>query len=209
MLIRAKFLINDTNSWIKKYHESLNGDAPFFYASGSNAYQIIKSNVPVTKEWSSFSTTFTVTLYNAFCEVTPDWNFCIDSIDLNKQPETIYFSDMFLYVQSVNNTAAAPTATPKPTATPTPLIPPRVTPSRTLAPYSTPQGENVTLNPSATLKPTKAPNEDAQVQEDFLNQPAFKDAKNIIKFGFIGSAVIILVTGIFSIVVKIIRKRKK
>lgn len=208
LIIRAKTNMRDADAWLKRYKEELNGNTPFFFVEGPNAYQVIKDNLSIKTDWTDFSTTVTITSRNAFCSETPNWDLCFDHIEIEKNPQTLFFKDMFLEVVSVkNNQIPKPTQKPATISTPepTPFVPPMVTPSQTLPPFKTPLNEATT----STLKPTQDPYEDTLMREEFLNQEAFKDAKDIVLLGVIGTVSVIIVSGIVSIIFKLIRKRNE
>ncbi len=196
--------VKDAEQWNRDYKKSIGGESPFFEAGGSHAMRKISDTFTFTTERETYTTEFSVSRNVALCELTPNWYFCIDGLDVKRPIKCIYFKDIRLEIISTTKATAA-TPTPKPT--PTAAIPPRVTPTRTLAPFNTPVGELV-ANPTATLKPTNEPYKDEEIREEFKNQPLFKDAKNIISLSIKGVIVIVIIAGFFAIVTNLFKRRK-
>ncbi len=217
IIIRAKTNLANSDAWKADYLESLNNDDPFFMVLDTNVYAIVLKDFSVSTNWGSFTCTVPLTKNNVFCEMTPTWDLCVDGLDISKKPKTLYLKDLSLDVVSVSNNTPGitPTATPAvtPTATPTPNIPPRRTPdapiTQTLIPFRTPVSDLIITQPTATLKPTLEPEKDEEIREEFINQPAFKDAKNIFSLSIKGAIVIIIFAGFFAIILNLFRRKKE
>ena len=196
--------VKDAEQWNKDYIKSIGGGSPFFEAVGSHAMRKISDNFTFTTERETYTTEFSVSRNVALCEFTPNWYFCIDGLDVTRPIKCIYFKDMRLEIISTTKSTAA-TPTPKPT--PTAALPPRVTPSRTLAPYSTPVGEG-SVKPTATLKPTSDPITDEQIRNEFKSQPLLKDIKNILSLSVKGAIIIIIIAGFFAVITNLFKRKK-
>ncbi len=211
VIMRGKTSIKDVKVWKEQYTNSLKGDEPFFSLSNNNAIGTVTKNITVSTHWVSFSATVDLTKNNVFSDSNPTWNLCVDGLDPNKNPETLFLKDFSMEVVLVSNSkptqTATATATPSVTPTPTADIPPRVTPSRTLAPYSTPVGEGIP-QPSATLKPTSDPITDEQIRNEFKDQPLLKDIKNILSLSVKGAVIIIIIAGFFAIITNLFKRKK-
>ena len=211
LIVRGGTNISDIKAWKEQYTNSLKGDEPFFSVSSNNVIGTVTKSVTVSTRWVSFSATVDLTKNNVFSDSISAWNLCVDGLDPNKNPETLYLSDFSMEVVLVSNSkpiqTATATATPSVTPTPTADIPPRVTPSRTLAPYSTPVGEG-SVKPTATLKPTSDPATQEQVRNEFKSQPLLKDIKNILSLSIKGAVIIIIIAGFFAVITNLFKRKK-
>lgn len=207
-VIRSRTTISNPNIWQTKYENSLYGDAPFFSIEGKNVYTPISLTYSVRNTWTPILLDVDITFMNAFCDLTPNWLFCVDNIRQDKPVKNMHFKDMKLEILSVSSSKNPQNPTAKPAATPTLAIPPRVTPSRTLAPYSTPVLPTAApVNP--TVKPTRAPGNDEELKKEFYDQPLINDINNIISASVKGVILIIILAGFFAIILNLFKKHKK
>lgn len=179
--IRAKTSLVNSEEWKLQYENILNGDTPFFKVFGTNVYASISDAYSVSTKWTEFSENVTVTKNNAFCELTPEWLFCVDGIKLDTPIINMHFTDMRLELISATDVSNTPTPTPN---LPTSML-------------------------IQTPKPTASPRPLEETKELFYNQPLLKDINTIISWAWKSAVVIIVISGFFAITLNLFTRRKK
>lgn len=200
LLIRTQTSLPYPDDWNKIYKQLLDGDEPFFEILGNHVLKGLKTNIPLTSQWTEFEAEFTATKANVFCPVTANWYLCVDNINVDNPIGLLSFSDMSMVVVSTK------TSLPTQVATPTPSIPPRITPSIMTPSISLP---NQTAKPAQTPKPTASPKPLEETKVQFYEQPLFNDINDIISWAWKGAVVIIIIAGFFAIVLNLFTRRKK